>query len=129
MYNFIFAFHYLLFKKLKNNTAKSMAATFVALTFFIQFFLIWNSLRFFTGLNILPIKSLSQDYFTNKLYFLPLAFIYDYLFVLFYTHKRAMAIVNKYPKDYKVLTLKNLLLVLLIMIAPLFIGIQLLTLS
>ena len=129
MYNFIFAFHYLLFKKLKNTTARSMAATFVALTLFFHFFLIWNSLRFFTGINILSIKSFSQDYFTNKLYLLPIAFIYDYLFVLFYTHKRAMTIVNKYPKDYKVVTIKNALLVFIIMIVPLLVGIQLLNLS
>ncbi len=124
MYNFIFAFHYLFFKKFKNNTSRSMAASFVAVTIFFHFFLVWNSLRYFTGINILPIKSFSQDYFTNKLYLLPLAFVYDYLFVLYYTHKRAMAIVNKYPKDYKVVTLKNVLFVLLIMIVPLLIGIQ-----
>jgi len=123
MYNFIFSFHYLFFKKFKNNTSRSIAASFVAITIFFHFFLFWNSLRYFTGVDILPVKSFSQDYFINKLYLLPLAFFFDYLFVLYYTHKRAMAIVNKYPKDYKVVTLKNVLFVLLIMIAPLLIGI------
>ncbi len=124
MYNFIFLFHYLFFKKFKIDIYRSMAASFVAITIFFQFFMVWNSLKYFTGIDILPIKPFSQNYFTNKLYLLPIAIVYDYLFVLYYTHKRAMAIVNKYPKDYKVLTLKNVLLVLLIMIVPLFIGIQ-----
>jgi hypothetical protein len=124
MYNFIFAFHYFFFKKFKNTTHRSMAASFVAITFFIHFFMFWNSILYFTGINILPIKPFDQDYLTNKLYLLPIAFFYDYLFVLFYTHKRAMAIVNKYPQDYEVITLKNVVLVLLIMILPLLIGIQ-----
>jgi hypothetical protein len=101
-----------------------MAASFVAITFFIHFFMFWNSILYFTGINILPIKPFDQDYLTNKLYLLPIAFFYDYLFVLFYTHKRAMAIVNKYPQDYEVITLKNVVLVLLIMILPLLIGVQ-----
>ena len=123
MYNFIFAFHYLYFKRFNIHTCRSMAASFVALTFFIHFFLVWNSLVFFFGAGFLPIKPFSLDYFINKLYLLPLAFVYDYLFVLYFSHKRAMAIVNKYPKDYNLFTFKNLFLVFLIMIAPLLMGI------
>ena len=32
---------------------------------------------------------------------LPFGILYLYLFIAFYSHKRAMAIINKYPKDYK----------------------------
>ena len=122
MYNFIFALHYFFFKKYKVTTHRSLAASSVALTVFCQIFFVANIITFFSGVTF-ACKPFSNDYFTNKLYLLPLAFVYDYLFVLYFTHKRAIAIVNKYPKDYKVMTLKNVSLVFLIMIVPLLVGV------
>jgi hypothetical protein len=128
MYNFIFNFFYRYHKKGKDFSPRFTAAGAVAITIFFQLFLVANIITFFTGVNLAG-KPFSQDYFTNKLYWMPFVLVYLYLFVLYYTHKRAMAIVNKYPKDYKVVTLKNILLVLLIMIVPLIIGIQFLQYS
>jgi hypothetical protein len=124
MYNFIFNFFYRYHKQGKSFGPRSTAALAVGTTVFFQFFMLWNGIKYFTGINIFPVKAFSQDYFTNKLYMMPFAIVIAYLFTFYYTHKRAMAIVNKYPKDYKVVTLKNVLLVLLIMIVPLLIGIQ-----
>ncbi|TAE08320.1 MAG: hypothetical protein EAZ47_09465 [Bacteroidetes bacterium] len=123
MYNFIFNFFYRYHKKGKDFSPRFTAAGAVAITIFFHLFLVVNIITYFTGFNLAG-KPFSQDYFINKLYMLPFGLVYLYSFVLFYTHKRAMAIVNKYPQDYKVITFKNVLLVLLIMIVPLLIGIQ-----
>lgn len=123
MYNFIFNFFYRYHKKGRSFSPRFIGACAVSITVFFQFFLLWNGIKYFTGFNIFPIKSYNQDYFINKLLYMPFMIVYGYLFILYYTHKRAMTIVNKYPQGYKVVTLKNVLLVLLIMIAPLLIGI------
>jgi hypothetical protein len=103
---------------------RSTAALAVGVTVFFHLLLFVNILTFFTGLR-LPVKSFSEDYFTNKVYLMPFAMAYGYFFIVYYSHKRAMAIVTKYPKDYKVITFKNFLTVLLIMIVPLIISFQL----
>jgi hypothetical protein len=123
MYNFIFNFFYRYHKQGKSFSPRFIAACAVSTTVFFQLFFIANIFTFLTGINLVGIP-FSQDYFTNKLYWMPFAVVYGYLFILYYTHKRAMAIINKYPKDYKVVTIKNVLLVLLIMIAPLLIAVN-----
>lgn len=123
MYDFIFNFFYRYHKKGKDFSPRYTAAGAVAITIFFHFFLLANIITYLTGFNLAG-KPFSQDYFTNKLYMIPFGLVYLYAIVLYYTHKRAMAIVNKYPNDYKAITLKNILFVLLIMILPLIIGIQ-----
>jgi hypothetical protein len=122
MYNFIFNFFYRYHKKGRSFGPRSTAASAVGMTIFFQFFCIMAAVNFFTGTNLAG-TPFSDDYFINKLYLMPFALGYFLLFVLYYTHKRAMAIVNKYPEDYKVITIKNVLSVLLIMFVPLLIGI------
>lgn len=122
MYNFIFNFFYRYHKKGRSFGPGSTAALAVAITIFFQIFCLGAAINFFTGLNMAG-KALSDDYFTNKLYLMPFMMAYGLVFILFYTHKRSRAIVTKYPKDYKVITVKNVLLVLLIMIVPLLVGI------
>ena len=122
MYNFIFNFFYRYHKKNRDFSPRFTASAAVAITIFFHLFLIANIITYFTGINLAG-KPFSENYFTNKLYMLPFGLIYLYSFVLFYTHKRAMRIVNKYPQNFKVLTLENILFVLLIMIVPLLIGI------
>jgi hypothetical protein len=123
MYHFIFNFFYRYHKQGRSFSPRFIAACAVSTTVFFQLFLMANIITFFTGVNLAG-KPYSQDYFTNKLYWMPFVIVYGYLFILYFTHKRAMDIVNKYPEDYKVLTIRNVLLVLLIMIAPLLVGIQ-----
>lgn len=123
MYNFIFNFFYRYHKRFRDFSPRLTASLAVGITIFFHLFMIANIVTFFTGINFAG-KPFSQDYFTNKLYWMPFAMVYGYIFVLYYNHKRAMKIVNKYPEDYKVITFKNILLVLLIMIVPLLIGIQ-----
>ena len=64
-------------------------------------------------------KPLSEDYVTNKMMMLPYGLLISYLFTWYYSHKRAMAIVTKWPKDYEVLTVRNVALVALLMLGPL----------
>lgn len=86
--------------------------------------MIWNGLKYIAGIDILPIKFSSRDYFINKVYLMPFMILNGFSFLMFYTQKRAIVIVSKYPKDYKVITFKNIVLVFLIMIVPLIIGVQ-----
>ncbi|MCU0423506.1 MAG: hypothetical protein MUC81_11910 [Bacteroidia bacterium] len=123
MYSFIFNFFYRYHKKGRSFGPRSTAALAVAITVFFQLFCLATAIKFFTGVNLAG-KEFSDDYFTNKLHLMPFMMLYGLIFILYYTHKRAMAIVNKYPQDYKVVTIKNVLLVLLIMIVPLLIGIK-----
>ena len=122
MYNFIFNFFYRYHKKGRSFGPRSTAALAVALAIFFQLFCLGSVIKFFTGINIAG-KALSEDYLTNKLYLIPFMMVYGLVFILFYTHKRAMAIVNDFPKDYKVITIKNVLLVLLIIIVPWLLGV------
>ena len=124
MYNFIFYFFYSYHKKGRSYGPRETAGLAVALTIFLHFFMLWTGVKFFTGINIFPIKKFSDDYFTNKLFFMPFMMAFGFLVVKYYNHKRAMQIINKYPKDYKVVTLRNVLLVILIAIVPLLISIQ-----
>lgn len=128
MYDFIFNFFYRYHKNQRDFSPRFTAAIAVAITIFFQLFMIANIITYFTGV-VLGGKPFSQDYFTNKLYYTPFMIAYGLFFVLFYSHKRAMSIVNKYPKDYKAVTIKNVLLILLIMIVPLLLGIQFLQLA
>lgn len=122
MYNFIFNFFYRYFKKSDSASYRTSAALSVGITIFFQLFLLANVFTFFTGINLSP-GSFSQDYMTNKLCLMPIAMLYLLIFELYYNHKRAKVIVNKYPKDYRLLSLKNILGVFFIMLAPLIVGI------
>lgn len=122
MYDFIFNFFYRYHKRGRSFGPRSTAALAVAITTVFQIFCLVAVILFFTGFNIAG-KPISHDYLTNKLYLMPFMMAYGLIFILYYNHKRAMTVVNKYPKDYKLITAKNIFLVLIIMIAPLLIGI------
>jgi hypothetical protein len=123
MYNFIFSFFYWYFNKRNDITPRFSAALTVALTVFFHLFLFANIITFFTGINLAG-KPFSQDYSTNKLYLMPFGLVYVYSFVFFYNRKRTMAILSKYPTNYNWISVKNILLILLIMIVPFLLGIQ-----
>jgi hypothetical protein len=123
MYNFIFSFFYRYFNKRNDLTPRFSAALAVALTVFFHLFLFANLITFFTDINLAG-KPFSQDYSINKLYLMPFGIVYVYSFVFFYNRKRAMAILSKYPTNYKWISVKNILLILLIMIMPFLLGIQ-----
>ena len=123
MYNFIFNFFYRYHKQGRSVGPRGTAALAVAITVFCHLFMIWTGIRYFTGINIFPIKNYSDDYFTNKMFFAPFMLVYGFIFIKYYSHKRPMAVVNRYPKDYRVITLENVLLVIIISIVPLLMGI------
>ncbi|MBU6123082.1 hypothetical protein [Hymenobacter siberiensis] len=127
MYDFVFNFIYRYHKKGKTSQYRATAASAVAMTVLFQLLCLGAILRHY-GLIDLG-KPLSADYATNKLLMLPLVLAYYYLFIWFYSHKRAVAIVNQWPKDYDVLTARNIGLVSLIMLGPLFVMIAILKLS
>ena len=61
-----------------------------------------------------------------KMMMLPCGLALSYLLTWYYSHKRAMITVNKWPKDYEVLTVRNVSLVALIMLGPLLVIVALL---
>jgi hypothetical protein len=122
MYDFVFNFMYRYHKKGNSSHYRGTAAGAVAITVLFQLLCLGAILRHYGILDLG--RPLSEDYFTNKMLMLPYALGYLYLFVWFYSHKRALAIVNKWPKDYDVLTLRNVGLVTLIMLGPVFVMIS-----
>ena len=123
MYHFIFNFFYRYHKGGSNG--RITAALAVALTLFVHIFLLSMFILHFTGYNIWG-KPLSSDYFTNKLYLMPFALVYGLLFVLYYNPKRSLAVINKWPEDYKYFSIKNIFWVILIAIVPLVAAVELL---
>ena len=117
MYDFIFNFHYRYFKRRQNSQARTNAALAVGLTIFFHMMCLGVVLRHFGFISLG--KPLSEDYVTNKMMMLPYGLLISYLFTWYYSHKRAMAIVTKWPKDYEVLTVRNVALVALLMLGPL----------
>ena len=122
MYKFIFNFFYRYFKKRRDFGARFSASLIVFSTVFFQFTCIASFVRLLTGFNIFG-KGFSEDYFTNKLCLMPFGFVLAYVFVFYYSQKRAMSIVNEYPNDYNIYTIKNILLVILILVVPLLLTI------
>ena len=117
MYDFIFNFFYRYYKRRQDTQARTRAALAVGLTISFHVMCAGVILRHY-GLISLG-KPLSEDYMTNKMMMLPYGLVISYLFTWYYSHKRATAIVNKWPKDYEVLTVRNVALVALIMLGPL----------
>ena len=122
IYDFVFNFFYRYHKQGKTTQPRINAALAVGITIGSHVFTALSILRYF-GIKVLG-PPLSDDYFTNRMLMMPFALLATYMITWFYSHKRAMAIVNKWPKDYDVLTLKNVLAVALLMFGPLLIGIQ-----
>lgn len=122
MYKYIFYVFYTYHKQGRSFSPRVIAACAVSTTVFFHLFLVANIITYFTGINILG-APLSEDYITNKLYWLPVAIVYTYSFVFHYNHKRAMAIVQSYPSGYVATSLTKIIMVLIIMMLPLFIGI------
>ncbi len=122
MYNFLFNFFYRYYKQKKELIFKESAALNVALAIVFQSFCIIAIFRYYFGINLFPIKQYSVDYFTNKWHFAPYMLIYLAVFVIYYTDKRAIKIVSKYPEDYKFMTIRNVILVFTIMFLPLIVG-------
>lgn len=123
MYDFIFNYFYRLSKKRESSGHRSNAALAVGLAFFGHLFLVWNALKFFFDVNILPFKPLSKDYFYNKLMLMPFALFLGYLFIIFYSHKRAIKIVDSFPTDYNVFSFVEILKVIAIKVVPFLLGI------
>jgi hypothetical protein len=123
MYNFIFNFFYRYHKKGNSINPRFIATGAVAITMFFQLFLLANIYTYITGINLAG-APFSEDYHTNKLCLIPFGIIYLAPFVLFYSRKRTKAVLDKYPENYRFMTFTNIMLVLLVMLAPLFIGVQ-----
>jgi hypothetical protein len=123
MFNFIFNFFYRYHKKGGTTDPKTSAAIAVAITASFHIFLLANVIYYYTGIKIFG-NGYQHDYFYNKLHYLPFAILYVYGFTWYYNHKRAINIVSRWPKDYRVITFKNIILIFIIMFLPLIIGVQ-----
>jgi hypothetical protein len=121
MYNFVFNLVYRYHKRKKSTSVRFIASMAVAITVFFQLFFLANLFTYLT--DIKSIKPISEDYFSNKLYLMPFVAIYFLGFVYFYTHKRAVKIINQYPQDYALLSFKNLIILFLVVLLPLILGV------
>jgi len=121
VYNFLFNFLYRYYKRRQDTQARTRAALAVGLTIFLHVLCLGVILRHFGFVSLG--RPLSEDYVTNKLLMLPFGLVVSYLFTWYYSHKRAMAIVNQWPKDYDALTARNVALVALMMLGPMLVMI------
>ena len=119
MFNFIFNFFYRYHNRSRGGHSRTIAALAVGLTIFLQVLCLTIILQHYGFIELG--KPLSEDYFTNKMLMLTFGLALSYLPTWYYSHKRAMIIVNKWPKDYEALTVRNVSLVALIMLGPLLV--------
>jgi len=125
MYSFIYWFFYKFFLWRKGYEYSLLPSTMVGIALTIHLGLLHSIIRYNTGWTI---GALSQDYSTNKLLMLPFALILYLALNFLYFRPRRKAILEKYS-ERKPFSLKNILLVCLIMLVPLIVAINLTNMS
>jgi hypothetical protein len=122
MYNFIFWFFYKYFewKDKDDSTFVPSCLVFLALAF--HAILLYSILRYYSGVNPLGWGE-TLSYGQRKLIMFPFAILMFFLIWYFYYRKKAKQILEA-RQDRKALTVKNIVLVLLIMVVPLIIAIR-----
>ena len=121
MYNLVFIFFYKLSSK-RNPDAKGAAKTFVALATFMHLFFLASVAMFAFGIKIPP---LDDTQIINKLYFLPVLILWFFFISIFYNKKKINEILNVSENNH-IVSPKNILIILLIMVLPAVIAIKLL---
>lgn len=125
MYNFIFWFFYKYFEWKDKDDSIFIPSAVVILTLTFHSILLFSLLRYFNIINIdlLPWgKDLS--YGQRKYIGIPFIILLFFLVWYFYYRRKSKAILSRYG-DKKPFTVKNILLVILIMVVPLIIAIRL----
>lgn len=123
MYNFVFWFFYKYFKWKDKDDSTLIPSAFVILTLTFHLMLILSMLRYYTDINIdLMPWGKSLNYGQRKYLGIPFVILLFFLVWFFYYRKRASKILAKY-EGKKPFTIKNILLIILIMVMPLLISI------
>ena len=114
MYDFIFFFFYSVFKKLGTVDPKDNAASILLLGIFGHLFLVLTSINFFLGINMIT-KAFGENH--SKYLWLP---VIIFIMVLVYKiyKKRFEIIMEKYKDEGGFISVKNSMIITILMIAP-----------
>jgi hypothetical protein len=121
MYNFVFWFFYKFFEWRKGFQSPFLAGAMVVLAISFHLILIHSVIRYFTGFTV---GTFSDNYGYNKLIMLPIVLALFFTLYLVYYKKKASQILSRY-NGYRISSLRNILLVMLILVVPLIITIVL----
>lgn len=123
MYNFVFWFFYKYFEWQNKDDSSFIPAVLVIFSFIIHLFLIYSIYRYTAHANPLEWGT-GLSYGQRKYLMFPFVILLFFLVWYFYYRKKSMPILAKY-NGKKPFTLKNILLIILIMLVPLIIAIKL----
>ena len=122
MYNFVFWFFYKYFEWKSKDDSTFIPATLVIFSFIIHLFLIYSIYRYGTHTNPLEWGT-GLSYGQRKYLMFPFVILLFFLVWYFYYRKKSKAILSKF-EGRKAFTVKNILLIILIMVVPLIIAIR-----
>ena len=127
MYNFVFWFFYKHFEWKNKDDSTLIPAMLVLLSIVIHLAFVYSIYRYSTHTNPLEWGT-ELTYGQRKLIMFPFAILLFFLVWYFYYRKRSKTIISKY-EGKKPFTIKNILLIILIMVVPLIIAIRLTNMS
>ena len=122
MYNLIFYFFYYYHDTREGNEPVETGRGAVSMTILMQIFCGASAFTYFTGIHLFGGPSAYPSLF--KVFAVIGLILYYFLFRLIYNKKRVNAIIESWPKDKKVLTIKNSILIFLFSIGPVIVGAQ-----
>jgi hypothetical protein len=125
MYNFIFWFFYKYFEWRDKDKSPLLGASVVGFTVTIHFFALYSITRYFYGRTI---AIFSKNYAYNKLLMLPFALLFFFLLYILHYKKKADEILEKFS-ERKPFTVKNIILVVVVIVVPLIFGIKMTNLA
>jgi hypothetical protein len=125
MYNFIFWFFYKFFEWRKGFKSAFIAGAMVGFALVIHLFLLYGIVRYATGFTL---PYFSDSYGQRKLMLLPLAIVFFLIIYFGYYRKQAQKILSRYAGN-KFSRPINILLIVLLLIVPLMIAIQLVSMT
>lgn len=125
MYKLTFVYFYQLTKRI-NPDPRLVAVSLLSTTVLFHFAFLLGALRFIFDF-ILP--RFDESFILNKIYLIPIAILWLLLFELFFSKKSTDKILDSFSDTQKVVTLKNTVLIILFIFAPLVLGILLFNLS
>lgn len=127
MYNFVFWFFYKFYEWKDKDDSTFIPATLVVLTAGEHLLLVYAIYRYATHTNPLEWGD-SLSYGQRKYMMFPFVILFFFLVWYFYYRKKSKPILERY-EGKRPFTIKNILLIILIMVIPLIIAIGLTNMS
>lgn len=127
MYNFVFWFFYKFYEWKDKDDSTLIPTAPAVITGLIHLFLLYSIYRFSTHTNPLEWGT-GLSYGQRKYLMFPFVILLFFLVWYFYYRKKSKAILSKY-EGKKPFTIRNILLIILIMVVPLIIAIRLTNMS